>query len=59
MIMSDNHTENLIRVNDPLASGAKVDVVDFIKWENETFVKECSFNLDSGNLSALMGPSGA
>jgi len=61
--MSDQ-TENPIRVKDQYVSGAKVDVVDLcysvaLNGKMKRLLKNVSFNLDSGNLCALMGPSGA
>jgi ABC-type multidrug transport system ATPase subunit len=61
--MSD-YIENPIRVNNQLISGAKVDVVDLcysvaLNGKMKRLLTNVSFNLDSGNLCALMGPSGA
>jgi ABC-type multidrug transport system fused ATPase/permease subunit len=63
LIMSD-YIENPIRVNNQLISGAKVDVVDLcysvaLNGKMKRLLTNVSFNLDSGNLCALMGPSGA
>ena len=62
--MSENYTENPIRSNNHVVSGAKVDVVDLcysiaLNGKMQRLLKNVSFNLDSGNLCALMGPSGA
>jgi ABC-type multidrug transport system ATPase subunit len=51
-------------VNNQLISGAKVDVVDLcysvaLNGKMKRLLTNVSFNLDSGNLCALMGPSGA
>jgi ABC-type multidrug transport system ATPase subunit len=61
--MSENYTEIPIRGNQ-VVSGAKVDVVDLcysvaLNGKMQRLLKNISFNLDSGNLCALMGPSGA
>ena len=56
---------NPIRVNNQLISGAKVDVVDLCYSValngkmNVSLLTNVSFNLDSGNLCALMRPFGA
>ena len=62
--MSNHYTENPIRVNDQFISRVKVDVVDLcysvaLNGKMKRLLKNVSFNLDSGNLCALMGPSGA
>jgi len=59
-----DHTTNPLRVDAQLVSDAKVDVVDLcysveLNGKMKRLLKNVSFNLDSGNLCALMGPSGA
>ena len=61
----DNYTDNpIIGRNQHIGNGAKVNVTDLcysvvINGKMKRILKYVSFNLDPGNLCAVMGPSGS